>query len=102
MGPPKQEDPNYIWLQEAGLTLARRVFHPPKVWPTKDVNKFIIKNLTLVKSQKDDLESEYFLFPWDSFYMSGSFLKEILSKNGSTEAHWYQMYFLLLPSLSSV
>ena len=45
------------------MTLARRVFHPPKVWPTKDVNKFIIKNLTLVKSQKDDLESEYFLFP---------------------------------------
>ena len=63
MGSPKQEDPNYVWLQEAGLTLARRVFHPPKVWPTKDVNEFIIKNLTLVKSQKDDLESEYFLFP---------------------------------------
>ena len=45
------------------MTLARRVFYPPKVWPTKDVNEFIIKNLTLVKSQKDDLESEYFLFP---------------------------------------
>ena len=63
MGPPPKEDPNLIRLKEAGLTLARRVFHPPKVWPTKDVNKFIIKNLTLVKSQKNDLESEYFLFP---------------------------------------
>ena len=41
------------------MTLARRVLHPIEVWPMKDANAFIIKNLTLVKSQKDELEFDF-------------------------------------------
>ena len=44
MGSPQQKDSNLVTLQEAGFTLARRVFHPPEV--------------TLVKSQKDVLKSD--------------------------------------------
>ena len=58
MGPPKQEDPNYVWLQEAGLTLARRVFHPAIAWPTKYANAFIAKNLTLFKSPRQELKRD--------------------------------------------
>ena len=38
--------------------MAQRVFSPSVVWPTKDVNTFIVKNLTLVPEQKKALESD--------------------------------------------
>ena len=40
------------------MTIARRVFHPPQVWPKKDTNAFNVINLTVVNSQKEELESD--------------------------------------------
>ena len=40
------------------MALARMVFNMPQVWPTKDANVSIVKNLTLVKRKREELESD--------------------------------------------
>ena len=57
-GPPKKCDPDHVKLKGTGWTMAQRVFHPSDVWPTKDANAFMAKNLTLVPNQKKELESD--------------------------------------------
>ena len=37
--------------------MAKKVFHPKEVWPLKEANAFLMKNLTLVKEQREELES---------------------------------------------
>ena len=53
MGPPPKEDTNLISLKEAGLTLARRVFHPKEACPLKEENAYLSKYLSLVKEQRE-------------------------------------------------
>ena len=38
--------------------MAKKVFHPKEVWPLKEANAFLMKNLTLVKEQREELESD--------------------------------------------
>ena len=57
-GPPKKRDPDHVRLKGTGWAMAQRVFNPSDVWPTKDVNSFMAKNLTLVSEQKKELESD--------------------------------------------
>ena len=54
MGQPPKEDSNLIRLKEAGLTLARRVFHPKEAWPLKEANTYLSKHLSLVKEQREE------------------------------------------------
>ena len=58
MGPPPKEYPNLVRLKEASLTLARRVFHPKEAWPLKEANAYLSKYLSLVKEQREELESD--------------------------------------------
>ena len=58
MGPPPKEDPNLVRLKEAGFTLARRVFHTKEAWPLKKANAYLSKYLSLVKEQREELESD--------------------------------------------
>ena len=53
-GRPKGNDPMHIKLGEAGLAMAKRVFHLPEAerWPTAEANVFLNKYLTLIPSQK--------------------------------------------------
>ena len=62
IGNPKRRDPSHIKLLEAGWAMAKRVFHPPEAerWPTAEANVFIKRYLTLVPSQKMELESDIF------------------------------------------
>ena len=53
MGLPPKENPNLIRLKEAGLTLARRVFHPIQVWSLKVANTYLSKTLSLVKERME-------------------------------------------------
>ena len=53
MGPPPKEDPNLIRLKEAGMTLARRVFHPKEAWLLKEANTYLANHLYLVKTQRE-------------------------------------------------
>ena len=57
-GRPRGNDPMHIKLWEAGLAMAKRVFHPPEAerWPTAEANAFMKKYLTLIPSQKIELE----------------------------------------------
>ena len=59
-GRPKGNDPMHIKLGEAGLTMAKRVFHRPEAtrWPTAEANAFMKKLLTLIHSKKIELESD--------------------------------------------
>ena len=61
-GQSKGNNPTHIKLCEAGLAMAKRVFHPPKAerWPTAEGNVFMMNYLTLVPSQKIDLESDLY------------------------------------------
>ena len=49
-------------LCEAGLAMAKRVFHPPEAetLPTAEANAFMKKILTLIPSQKIELESDLY------------------------------------------
>ena len=38
--------------------MAKKVFHPKEVWPLKEANAFLMKNLTLVKEQREELERD--------------------------------------------
>ena len=38
--------------------MAKKVFHPKEVWPLKEANAFLMKNLTLVKEQREELDSD--------------------------------------------
>ena len=58
MGPPPKENPNLIRLKEAGLTLARRVFHLKEAWSLKEARVYLSKHLSLVKEQREELESD--------------------------------------------
>ena len=102
MGPPKQEDPNYVRLQDAGLTLARRVFYPPKVWPTKDVNEFIIKNLSGSRAKRMIWRVNIFDFPEIPSICPVLSLKKYLARMAPLRHTDTKCIFLLLPSLSSV
>ena len=57
-GPPKKRDPNHVKLKGTGWAMAQRVFSPSVEWPTKEVNTFIVKHLTLVPEQKKELECD--------------------------------------------
>ena len=61
-GRPRGNDPMHIKLCEAGLAMAKRVFHSPEAerWPTAEANALMKKYLTLVPSQKIELESDLF------------------------------------------
>ena len=61
-GQPKGNDPMHVKLGEAGLAMAKRVFHPPEAtrWPTAEANAFMKKFLTLIPSQKMELESDLY------------------------------------------
>ena len=61
-GWPKGNDPMHVKLGEAGLAMAKRVFHPPEAtrWPTAEANAFMKKFLTLIPSQKVELESDLY------------------------------------------
>ena len=52
----------HIKLCEAGLAIAKRVFHPLEAerWPTAEANAFMKKYLTLIPSQKIELESDLY------------------------------------------
>ena len=58
MGPPCKEDPNLVRLKEAGLRLARRVFYTKEAWPLKRASAYLSKYLSLVKEQREELESD--------------------------------------------
>ena len=60
-GPPKKCEPTHVKLRETGWAMAQRVFHPQKVWLTKDANAFMTKFFTLVPDQKKELESDLVL-----------------------------------------
>ena len=61
-GRPRGNDPSHIKLCEAGLAMAKRVFHPPEAerWPTAEANAFMKKYLTLVPNQKMELEGDLY------------------------------------------
>ena len=61
-GQPKGNDPMHIKLGEVGLAMAKRVFHPPEAyrWSTAEANAFMKKFLTLIPSQKVELESDLY------------------------------------------
>ena len=58
VGPPPQRDPNLIQLKEAGMALARRVIHPKEPWPLKEANAYLVKHLSLILEQREELESD--------------------------------------------
>ena len=57
-GPPKKRNPDHVKLKGTGWAMAQRVFSPSVEWPTKEVNNFIVKHLTLVPEQKKELECD--------------------------------------------
>ena len=61
-GRPKGNYPKHVKLGEAGLAMAKRVFHPPEAtrWPTAEANAFMKKFPTLIPSQKVELESDLY------------------------------------------
>ena len=58
VGPPPHRHPILIQLKEADMALARRVFHPKEPWHLKEGNSYIIKHLSLVPEQTEELESD--------------------------------------------
>merc|ERR1712237_309131 len=52
----------HIKLCEAGLAMVKCVFHPPEAerWPTAEANAFMKEYLTLIPSQKIELESDLY------------------------------------------
>ena len=65
-GRPRGNDPNHIKLCEAGLAMAKRVFHPPEAerWPSAEASAFMKKYMTLVSDKKMNLESDLYLQPF--------------------------------------
>ena len=57
-GPPKKRNPDHVKLKGTGWAMAQRVFSPSVEWPTKEVNAFIVKHLTLVPEQKKEFECD--------------------------------------------
>ena len=57
-GPPKKRNPDHVKLKGAGWAMAQRVFSPDSEWPTKELNSFIVKHLTLVPEQKKEFECD--------------------------------------------
>ena len=51
IAPPPKENPNLIRLKEAGLKLARRVFHCIQAWSLKEANTYLSKHLLLIKNK---------------------------------------------------
>ena len=58
VGPLNAEDPNPATRLELGQVMAKKVFDLLDQWSTKDANMIIVKHLTLVPSQKRELESD--------------------------------------------
>ena len=65
-GWPRGNNPTPVKLCEAGLAMAKRVFHPPEAerWPTAEANAFMKIYLTLIPSQKIDFESDLYQEPF--------------------------------------
>ena len=65
-GRPRGNNPNHVSLSEAGLAMAKRVFHKPEAerWPSAEANSFMKKYLTLIPNQKIDLESDIYQEPF--------------------------------------
>ena len=40
------------------MTLARRIFHYKEDWPLKEANAYFTKHMSLVKDQREKLESD--------------------------------------------
>ena len=80
-GLPRGNNPNHIKLCEAGLAMAKRVFHPPEAerWPTAEANAFMKKYLTLIPSQKIDLESDLYQEPFLKEYKKNPSYKQALT-----------------------
>ena len=57
-GPPKKRNPDHVKLKGTGWAMAQRVFSPSVEWPTKELNAFIVKHLTLVPEQKKEFECD--------------------------------------------
>ena len=61
-------DPAHVKLKGTGWTMAHRVFHPSDVWPAKDANEFMAKNLILKDFEKallDKITLKFLLLLWD-------------------------------------
>ena len=65
-GKPRGNYPNHVELSEAGLAMAKRVFHPPEAerWPSAEASAFMKKYLILVQDQRMNLESDLYLEPF--------------------------------------
>ena len=57
-GPSKKRDPTHIRLRDIGWSMALLVFRPSDLWPTKDANAFMAKNLCLIPEQKKELDKD--------------------------------------------
>ena len=56
----------HVSLSEAGLAMAKRVFHPSEAerWPSAEASSFMKKYLTLIPNQKISLESDLYQEPF--------------------------------------
>ena len=80
-GPPKKRNPDHVKLKGAGWAMAQRVFSPNTEWPTKELNSFVTKHLTLVPEQKKEFESDL---------VQESFLKDYEKTPGYKQSFEYK------------